>query len=353
MPLGLISNVRMAGVAAAVPKRRVANHESDLLTAEEQERMIKAIGVRYRRVAEPGTCSSDLCFAAAEQLLSTLCWTPASVEALIFISQSPDYVLPATAITLQARLGLPMSCLAFDINLGCSGYVYGLAVLGGLLSSLRIRRGLLLTGETSSKMTSPRDRSVASLFGDAGTATALELGDGANPIYFDLSSDGNGWRSIHIPAGGYRKPVTAESFVYGKAGEGIERNETQLILDGAEVFNFSLREVPKSVHNVLSFAKRPIDSVDYFLFHQANLMMNEFIRKKMKISEGKMPYSLPNFGNTSSAAIPLTLVTNTEVAQRAALGRVSWLMCGFGVGLSWGSALVETDRLKLPDLVEI
>ncbi len=353
MPVSTLNHVRLAGVACAVPAVRVSNRNSTLLPPAEIEKIIKAIGVEYRRVASAAMCSSDLCVAAAERLLSDLGWLPQEVEAIVFVTQTPDFVVPATAVSIQARLKLPQTTVAFDVNLGCSGYVYGLSVLGALMSALKIRRGLLLAGETPSKITSDRDRTVASLFGDAGSATALEWDEGAPPIHFDFGSDGNGWKAIHIPAGGYRRPMVSTDLDYISVDAGVTRNGCQVVLDGAEIFNFSIREVPKTVNRVLAHAGRSTETVDYFLFHQANLMMNEFIRKKMKLPPEKVPYSLRDFGNTSSVTIPLTLVASEAVARSTSAGATSLLMSGFGVGLSWASALVQTDRLIVSQLVEL
>ena len=353
MPLSTLANVRLVGLACAVPTQRVDNRASELLSPADTQRVIKAIGVEQRRLAPAGMCTSDLCFAAAERLLGDLGWDRDDIGAVVFVTQSPDHILPATAITLQARLGLPPTALAFDVNLGCSGYVYGLAIIAGLMSAHGIGKGLLLAGETPSKMTSSRDRTVALLFGDAGTATALSFDGSAPPMHFDLGGDGRSWKSIHIPAGGYRRPIAQADLDYVTVDPGVTRNASQLVLDGAEIFNFSINEVPKTVCRALEFAKAKVADVDYFLFHQANLLMNETIRKKLKIPAEKVPYSLRDFGNTSSATIPLTLLSNASVAQRAREGVAQWLMCGFGVGLSWGTALVQTDRLTVSDLVEI
>jgi 3-oxoacyl-[acyl-carrier-protein] synthase-3 len=353
VPLSTLNHVRLAGIACAVPLAKADNRDSDLLPPAEIEKIIKAIGIEQRRVSPEGICTSDLCVAAADRLLADLGWLRRDVEAVIFVTQTPDFVIPATAVAIQARLQLPQTTLAFDVNLGCSGYVYGLSILGGLMSALGIRKGLLLAGDTPSKITSSRDRTVAALFGDAGSATALELSDQANPIHFDLGGDGSGWKAIHIPAGGYRRPVAPADLEYVTLDTGVTRNASQVVLDGAEIFNFSIREVPKTVNQVLKHAGRTAETIDYFLFHQANLMMNEFIRKKLKLPAEKVPYSLRDFGNTSSATIPLTLLTNDAVVRRAKEGKASLLMCGFGVGLSWGSALVEVEKLVLPPLIEL
>ncbi|MEA2325861.1 MAG: 3-oxoacyl-[acyl-carrier-protein] synthase, partial [Thermoanaerobaculia bacterium] len=266
-------------------------------------------------------------------------------------TQTPDYILPATAVRLQDRLHLSRTALALDINLGCSGYVYGLQVLASLLSAGGLKRGLLLVGDTSSKIISARDRSVATLFGDAGSATALEFAAGAGAMHFDFGSDGSGYEAIIITHGGQRNPVDAQSLNLVDFGEGIERNQCQLVLDGMEVFNFSIREVPKTIRQAMALAGKTIDDVDAFVLHQANRFMNEVIRKKLKIPAEKMPYSLGEFGNTSSASIPLTIVAGLR--ERVTASKMSLILSGFGVGLSWATACVNTDRIVCLPVVEV
>ena len=296
-------------------------------------------------------CTSDLCVAAAEALLDELKWNRDDITAVVFVTQTPDYVLPATAVVMQDRLKLPKTALALDVNLGCSGYVYGLQVLASLLSAGGLAKGLLLVGDTISRTTSARDRSVAPLFGDGGSATALEFVNDAPTMHFDFGSDGSGSEVIMIPHGAMRKPFSEQSLLVADISEGVARNGCQLALDPMEVFNFSIRAVPKTVQNALALAGRSVEEIDAFVFHQANLFMNEVIRKKLKIPEEKVPYSLREFGNTSSASIPLTIVA--ALRSRIASERMSLLLCGFGVGLSWATVCVDTDSIVCPAVVEV
>ena len=353
MPTSTIANVILTGIAACVPRWEVSNLDCELLSPEERRKLVQTTGIERRRVAAADQCSSDFCCAAAESLLAASGTARNEIEALVFVTQNTDFPLPATSAILQHRLGLPKSCLAIDIVLGCSGYVYGLGVASSMLSAMRLRKGLLLVGDTVSKVVSTRDRSTAPLFGDAGTATLLEYSASAPSLDFDFGTDGTGHEAIMIRQGGLgsRFPAGKESFEDAQVDEGISRNGCQLILDGIDVFNFSLREPVQSVRRALEHSGRNIDAFDAFFFHQANLMMNELIRKSLKILESKHPYSLREFGNTSCATIPLTIVSKyrTEIEGRPNL----LLLSGFGVGLSWGTCVLQTQDVICPELIEL
>jgi 3-oxoacyl-[acyl-carrier-protein] synthase-3 len=351
MAIFSIPGVKITGIAASVPKQEFSNYDLDLISEKDRELLIKTTGIEKRRIATPGTCTSDLCHAASDKLLNELKWERSEVSLLVFVTQTPDYITPATAIVLQERLGLSKNCLAFDINLGCSGYVYGLSVIASLLSRMPSGKGLLLVGDVSSACISHIDKSVAPIFSDAGSATALEADSVAPAMVFNLENDGKGYEAIMIPEGGYRKPVTEESLKYIQIEPGISRNKTHLVLNGIDVFNFSIREVPRNVTELLNSLDLGADKVDYFVFHQANKLINDSIRKKLKLDESQTPSSLKNFGNTSSATIPVTMVT--ELQSKLQAQPLNLVLCGFGVGLSWGSVYLQTSSLKCLPLVEI
>ena len=346
-----IDNISLRGIAACVPKQMASNRDYPGLASAEIEKFMQTTGVEYRRVAGDDTCTSDLCFASAEKLIADLGWDKSEINVLVFVSQSPDYVLPVTSALLQKRLGLSQECMALDIPLGCSGYVYGMSVVASLLSSAKLGKGLLLVGDTCTKLISPVDKSTALLFGDAGTASAFEYDESAAPIKFDFGTDGNGYQAIIIPDGGKRSPVTNESLVVKQYEEGIARNNCQLVLDGMDVFSFGINQAPKTVSKLLSGFNIDKTGIDYFIFHQANLMMNKMIVKKLKIPEEKVPYSLKDFGNTSSATIPLTIIT--ELHSVVTTSPTKFIFCGFGVGLSWGTAYIECNNLVCPKLIEL
>jgi len=345
-----INNVKVSGIAAAVPKNKVSNWDYDLLSESEKKLLIKTTGVESKRVVSEGVATSDLCYSAAEKLISDLKWNKDEIQVIIFLSQSRDYYLPATSIILQDRLGLSKSCMAFDIGLGCSGFVYGLSVINSILSATGLSKGLLMVGDISSLTCSKEDKSTYPLFGDAGTATAVELKQDSK-MDFSLNSDGEGHKAIMIPTGGVRNIVNKNSFDLKEIDNGIKRCDLNLALNGLDVFNFSVKEVPKSINDYFKHFKTSKNDYDYFLMHQANKLMNETIRKKLKIEEEKVPYSLQNFGNTSSASIPLTIVTQLQKQVKAK--SLNLLMAGFGVGLSWGISSLPINKIVCPDLIEV
>jgi 3-oxoacyl-[acyl-carrier-protein] synthase-3 len=225
-----------------------------------------------------------------------------------------------------------------------------MSVLASMMSSGKWKKALLLVGDISTNSIAYTDKSAHPLFGDAGTATAFEYADGNN-MHFNLQSDGKGYEAIIIKHGGLRHAQTAESTIAKEVGPGIVRSERDLALDGLEVFNFSLREVAPNIQELIKYCKRSIDEVDFMVFHQANLLMNETIRKKLGITAEKVPYSLNNFGNTSSASIPLTMVVKMKNELESKNRNI--VMSGFGVGLSWGSVWLKTDKIIVSDLIEI
>ncbi len=311
----------------------------------------ESTGIKARRRSTQDITASDLCLHAAEKLIAELRWEKSEIEALVFVSQTPDYILPATSCVLQQRLGLSKECYTLDISLGCSGWVYAISVLAALLQNGTIKKGLLLSGDTVTKICSPEDKSTYPLFGDAGTATALEYDSGANGMQFNFNTDGNGYETIIVRDGGYRSPVGEESLEMRDGGENIRRRGIDLELDGMDVFSFGITKAPKSVKQLCEHFNIDKDSVDIFTFHQANLMMNEMIRKKLKLPEDKVPYCMDEFGNTSCASIPLALVTRER--EKLQNERLKHIACGFGVGLSWGSVYFETDKIVVPQLIEI
>ncbi len=349
MALLASEKVSIAGLAAAVPANIAHNAQYEYLSEKERALLIKTTGIEQRRYVAPHQCASDLCLAAAEKLLGDLDWDKSEIQVLIFVSQTPDYITPATAITLQHRLGLPKSCLAFDINLGCSAYVYGLSVISSLMSNGYLKKGLLLVGDTSTVVVSEKDKSTAPIFSDAGSATALQWQTTAPDMYFNLQSDGKGFNAIIIPDGGARHRLSEASLQYEEISPGICRNRYQMGMNGLKIFNFTMLEVVPNIKTLLEHFQKNISDFDYFVFHQANKLLNERVRKKLKVDAERVPYSLKNFGNTSCATIPLTMVTQLQnVLQNQSL---SLLLSGFGVGLSWGSAIVKTDGIVCSELI--
>ena len=351
MALSTLYKTRIAGVASAVPKEIISNSDYTVISPEQREKIIKYTGIQYRRWARREVCCSDLCFAAAEKLLSELGWNRDEIGAIIFVTQTPDYPYPASAQILQDRLKLPESCIAYDINLGCSGYTYGLFLLGTLLESSGIRKGLLLAGDASKTM-GDHDPASAILFGHAASATAMEFSPENNcPLYFEMGSDGNGFEVICVPGGGCRNPLETKTFERQDLEGGGARGDLDVILDAAEIINFTMREIPPSLDRLLTYCNRTREEIDAYLFHQANGFINKQVARKAKLRPEQVPSSLYNFGNTSSATIPLTLTT--EFRERLNQGPAKVVMSGFGVGLSWASVYWEADGGVFPELVEV
>ena len=348
-----VNNVKIVGLGACVPENIVDNRKLKLLgNSDEITNFIETTGIAQRHtIGEKKICASDLCFEAAERLISELNWNKKEIDCLIFVSQTPDYILPATSCILQNRLGLSTECFAIDISLGCSGWVYGLATLSQLLASGNFKKGLLLNGDTVTVTKSDRDKSTSPLFGDAGTATALEFDTSAAPMYFHTATDGSGYKSIMIEDGGFRNFFSPESLEIKEYEKGIFRNNLQSHLNGPDVFIFGITKAPKSINGLIDYFNLDKKDIDYLLLHQANLLMNNKIRKKVGIEEDKVPYSLSEYGNTSSASIPLTIVTKLQ--DKVLDSKQRFLACGFGVGLSWGTVYFETNGITCPSIIKI
>lgn len=346
-----VNDIAIKGISCCVPKNKERNIDLDILTQEEIQKFIDVTGVQERRIATKDICTSDLCCEAAEKLIKDLNWQKDEIEILVFVSQTADYILPISSAILQDRLGLSTNCIAFDVPLGCSGYVYGISIIAGMMKAANLKKGLLLAGDTISKIISKTDKSTLPLFGDAGSATAFELDETAGNLLFDLGTDGSGYKTIIVPDGGSRNRINAGSLETKKIEEGINRNSCDLVLDGMDVFGFGISQGPKTVNKLLEKFTIDKEKIDYFIFHQANLMMNKMIAKKLKLPVEKVPYSLQHFGNTSSATIPLTIVS--ELKDKILNKSSNLLMCGFGVGLSWGTVLIEDSKIEYLDLIEL
>ncbi|AUI90528.1 ketoacyl-ACP synthase III [Xanthomonas oryzae] len=345
MPTSTLHNVRFAGMATCVPKRVVSNlTDCRPQIRSERERLVRNIGIETRRMASEWQCFSDLAFDATEVLLEKLQWKREEIDALIVVTQSPDYPIPATAIILQDRLGLSHATVAFDVNLGCSAYPFGINLLGSMIAAGGVKKGLLLVGDRSANLEDP-------IFSDSGTATALELSAAAPPMYFDLNSDGSGYKAIILPVGGQREPVAIQHLLPYRENEKDRWHQaTDLQLDGTAVLSFSTQRVPPAVEKLIAYAGASKDEIDYFVFHQANRMINETIRKKLGLAVEKVPSTLHDFGNTSGASLPVTMTARINKELESAPKRV--LLCGFGIGLSWGTCLVDIDGAVFPDLIE-
>jgi 3-oxoacyl-[acyl-carrier-protein] synthase-3 len=346
------NNIGISGISAAVPKHVVDNYAyTEYFEKEDVKEIVDKIGIKERRFADAATCSSDLCFAAANKLIEDMKIDKSEIDLLIFVSQTPDYRMPATSILLQERLGLSKSTAAFDISLGCSAFIYGLSAVYAFMQTGGFRKALLLDGETRSRIYSPKDRKTAFLFGDGGVAAIIENGEQFGESYFSLNSDGSKESLIKINAGGYRNPSSVDTVKENIVDEyGNIRTEEHGYMSGADVFNFVLLEIPKDIKSLLEYSDTDSTKIDFFVFHQANSYMNNYLAKKLKLDTTKVPTCIEKYGNTSSVSIPLTIVSEL---QRNLDGDKKMLLSGFGVGMSWASAIINTSNCHVSDMVEI
>ncbi|WP_207459131.1 ketoacyl-ACP synthase III [Azospirillum sp. SYSU D00513] len=347
-----VEKVRIAGVRAAVPSRRHSFvEEPGIFTSEEARKLFATTGVYERRVAPAPLMASDMCVAAAEGLIRQLDWDPATIDVLIFVSQDADYVLPATACIMQRRLGLPTSCAAFDVPLGCSGYVYGLWMAGRLLGGSDARRALVLCGDNATRHLHPEDRATLPLFGDAGSATALEVDADAPPIPVVLGTDGAGAKHIFVKAGGKRDCLIPTGQPRSPEEEERLMLDSRLKLNGAEVFAFTLKAVPPLLRTTMEHAGVTMDELDHVVLHQANKFMLDHLRKRVQIPEDKFVVDMHHFGNTSSASIPLAICHQLSGPLAGRSSKL--LMAGFGVGWSWGAMVADIGPIPAPAVEEI
>jgi 3-oxoacyl-[acyl-carrier-protein] synthase-3 len=324
-----LTHVRLAGLAVSVGSV-VRDFQADGLAAGQDpaqlSRVAKAVGLRERRVAAAGVTALDLCADAAARLLDEAAIDASSLDAVIFVTQTPDHAQPNNASLLHARLGLSKAAAAYDLSLGCSGWVYGLHQ-AAMLCGAGAARVLVCAGDTLSRIVDPADPATAPIFGDAGSAALVEKTGDPAAMHFIFGTDGSGAGAIIVPAGGSRQPATAGSAAC-------------LRMDGAEVFNFSLREVPPAVAGALKLAGWTPADADHLVLHQANRFVISSVARKCGFPEEKTPMDLvERFGNQSSASIPAALAHACGESLQA--GRRRLVVCGYGVGFSWGAAAFE------------
>lgn len=344
--------IGITAMAGAVPKKVIKNLEyTDFFPEDQVKEVVEKVGIYERRFADELTCSSDLCFAAAQKLFADNNIDRDEIDLLVFISQTADYRMPATSITLQHRLGLSNSCIAFDINLGCSAFIYGLSVVYSMLQAGGIRKALILDGETRSKVYGPRDRRSAFIFGDGGVAALVERDEKFGETTLSLNSDGSRADLIMIKAGGYRHMSTPETLKERVVDEyGNMRSEEQGYMKGGDVFNFVIREIPRDIKKTMAEAGVTVEDIDYFCFHQANNFINSYIAKKMKLDIEKIPHTIEKYGNTSSVSVPLTIVSELKGKLE---GKKTLMLSAFGVGMTWATGIVSFADTKISDIVEV
>lgn len=342
-------NVGIRAMSACVPTNVISNRDLGYLIPESDiEKTIENIGIEERRIVDSDVCASDLCYKAAKKLMEDNNIDPKSIDVLLFMSQTSDYRIPATAPILQHRLGLSKDTACLDLSLGCSGYVYALSTAFAYASMEGVKRVLLLDGETFSKIVNKRDKVDWPLYGDGATATLVEKGDFETSTFI-LQSDGAGEEAVKIFGGGMRNPVTIDSVIEREREEGNIRNDLEIYMDGMDVFNFAMSVVPKGVKEIAKVTETTLEDIDWLVFHQANKFMTDFFAKRLKFNMEKVPYCIQKYGNTSSTSVPLTIVS--ELHDKMKNGdRV--VMCGFGAGLSWATARVVFNGCKISPVIE-
>ena len=334
----------LRGVTGTVPNNPVKSADLPIFNQEEADTFDKTVGILSRYIAPENVCASDLCQDAGERLLNALGWEKETVDVLLFVSVTGDYKTPPTSAILQDRMGLPNSSFVLDVPMGCCGSIYGILVAGNLLSAGTAKRALVLVGDTAMRMGSTKDKSRMPLFGDSGTAMALEFDPAAEDIVIEMNTLGSGYQALMTPHGGYRHPLTKESFEYEDFGNGIIRSPKDALINGMDVFSFAISKPPISVKNMMERLGLDKDKdIDFFLIHQANKLIVDRIAKKLKLDPAKTPYNLQEFGNLGGASIPMLMTTS--IAEDLRTRSLTLLCSSFGLGLTWGTMVMRTEKV--------
>lgn len=347
-----IKNVALRGVTGTVPNNPVKSADLPFFTKEEADTFDATVGIKNRYIASEDICASDLCYDAAERLIAGLGWEKGSIDILLFASVTGDYKTPPTSAILQDRLGLPSSTFVLDVPMGCCGCLYCINIAGNMLSAGTARRAIILVGDTAMRMGNPKDKSRGPLFGDSGTALALEYDTTAEDIIIDFNTMGSGYQALMTPHGGYRHPVTQESFVEEDFGNGIIRAPKDALIKGMDVFSFAITKPPISIKKMLEQLGLDKDKdVDFYLIHQANKLIVDRLVKKLKLPIEKVPYNLQEFGNLGGASILMLMVS--EMAKELSSRPLTLLCSSFGLGLTWGTMVVRTKPMLVLTLKKI
>jgi 3-oxoacyl-[acyl-carrier-protein] synthase-3 len=338
------------GIVACVPKTRFEIKDYPFENESEKKDFITRVGVQSKRIAPAGVTSSDLCINAAKTLIHELNWDPKQIELLVFVTQTPDYLIPFGAATIQYKLGIGNDCIAVNLHEGCSGWVSALSYIYGLMHTYKLKKALLLAGETS-YIVSESDKTVFPLIGDAGTATAICAEDNGETSFFNLENFGEDSDAISIRDGGGRHPVTPQSIEPENFGKGISRTRIHSSMNAQKILGLALLQVPKNLTQLLEYAHVKKEEINYLILHQANRILCEGIRKRLGFEPQQTPYSMQQFGNTSSASIPLTIVSGLRDELMQSSNKI--LVSGFGVGLAIASAILPLPKLQTLSLTEL
>ena len=341
-------NIKITTISTCVPKNSL-----DLFSLSNGEnfneinKIINTTGISSVRIANSETTTSDLCFNAAELLITKNNIDRSSIDGLIFVSQTADYKLPQTSHLLQDRLNLNTDTLRLDLPIGCAGYIYGIYQASLMIQSNSCNKVLLLAGDTTSKIINNEDKSLKMVFGDGGSATLIEFGN--DEITCIIHSDGSKYNQLIIPNGGCRNRNLTPNNELIVDKDGNKRTLNDLYMDGMGVFNFAISKIPPLINEILHFSQFKDEDIDAYILHQANKFMIDYIRKKTKIQNEKMPIMVNGFGNTGPNSIPLLI---TELYPDNNFNLKKTLLCGFGVGLSWGALICNLSETKILKTLE-
>lgn len=337
----IINNVNIRAVNSWLPENNVELTSFASLYGEaEVNSIIKTTGVERVRVVDEKMTSSDMCYLAAEKLFEQEGFDKSQIDGLVFVSQTTDWILPATSISLQDRLGLSKDTVCIDVHYGCSGYIYGLFQAASWVACGACQNVLVLAGDTTSRMINEHDKSLRLVFGDCGTATIVSKGEGR--MGFHIQSDGSGADRLIVPAGGFRLPISEETSVLEWDEDKNGRTKNDLFMDGMAIFNFAITKVHKNINTLIEEMDWQKEEVGFYGLHQANEFMVNYVRKKLKVDESIVPVNVKNYGNTGPATLPLLLSDVCSGEHTYDLNKT--VMCGFGVGLSWGSVAADLSN---------
>ena len=326
------------GISYYLPEQIMRNEELICDFPEwSVEKVAGKIGVSERHIAATDETSTDMAIKAAKKLFLNKNLNGSEIDFVLLCTQSPDYFLPTSACIIQNELGIPVSSGALDFNLGCSGFVYGLAIAKGLVFSGVAKNILLLTSETYSKYIHPRDKVNRTIFGDAAAATLISDNGFAEIMDFSLGTDGRGANNLIVKTGGLRHPAKMNDLQFDESGN--PTSSDYIFMDGSEIFNFTLEMVPVLIAQTLKINNLLKEDIDLFIFHQANKYMLNFLRKKIQIPEEKFYYCLDKIGNTVSSTIPIA-IAEALLENKIKSGEIG-LLAGFGVGYSWAGSVIK------------
>ena len=344
-----ISGVHISHIAAGLPKEIISVRDFEkYFSAKDVKRIIESTGVEYLHVAENNLCSSDYFVMMGERLMQENNLKPEDFDGVILVFQTPDYIAPPTCTIVQDRLHLPTDSVAFDINYGCTGYIYGLYQAALLISSGSCKRILIFVGDTQIRHLHEEDRGNRMILGDGFAATIVERGD--DDMYFNIHSDGSGYKFLITEAGGCRNPKTAETAKPAIDSNGNTYWSECTYMDGVAIMEFVLKRVPPLVEESLAQVGWNKNDVGIYALHQASSIILNFLRRRLKVDKNRLPIALKDTGNLAGASIPVALAISKNNFIKQDFEKV--LFCGFGIGLSWGTATANLSDTKIYDVWE-